>query len=165
MRYVAQDVRTTLELATACESLWRASLGRPQRQDALDAVARGMAGGVGSSGTAAAGYFLDDRPVVAGEVHGVDGVRNRDGLDASCGEVGLFQKPPSRRARAGLTFGTAIREWHKERGVLGKGTVFDNPLGVNTMVGRRVGRTPRAHGYPNSEGEPCITDDTPGGTL
>ena len=45
LRYVAQDVQTTLDLATALRSLWRASLGRPQRQGAVDGFAEGMADG------------------------------------------------------------------------------------------------------------------------
>ncbi len=47
-------------------------VGSPAAAETLDAVAGGMAGGVGSSGIAAAGYFLDDGPVAEGEVHGVD---------------------------------------------------------------------------------------------
>ena len=49
LRYVGQDVRTTLDAGAACESCGELPVGRPQRQAQDDAVARGMAGGRGGS--------------------------------------------------------------------------------------------------------------------
>ena len=74
LRYVAQDVRTTLELARVCESWggarrWVARSGKVRMYD----FGRGMADGPGGSGTAAPGYLVDGRAVAEGEVHGVDG--------------------------------------------------------------------------------------------
>ena len=54
-------------------------LGRPQRQAQDDAVVPGVAGSRGGSGASSPGYFLDGRAVAEGEVHGVDGVKERGG--------------------------------------------------------------------------------------
>jgi hypothetical protein len=74
LRYVAGDVRTTLDVATACEALgslrWISRSGKVRRMDA----ARRVADGGGGSGTAYSEYYLDVRAVAAREVHGVDGV-------------------------------------------------------------------------------------------
>ena len=72
LRYVGQDVRTTLDLATGCESCgafrWVARSGKMQD----DAFGRGMAGGGGGSFVAVARHLLDGRAVAEGEVYGVD---------------------------------------------------------------------------------------------
>ena len=71
LRYVGQDVRTTLDLATGCESCG-ASAGSPGAGRSLYDFGRGMAGGGGGSFVAVARHLLDGRAVAEGEVYGVD---------------------------------------------------------------------------------------------
>ena len=75
LRYVVQDVRTTLAVATACESCgvfrWIARSGRLRTMP----LGQGWLAVEEARSFAAAGYLLDGRAVAEGEVYGVDGVR------------------------------------------------------------------------------------------
>ena len=71
LRYVGQDVRTTLDLAPAASPA-APSAGSPVAARCAYDFGRGMAGGGGGSFVAVARHLLDGRAVAEGEVHGVD---------------------------------------------------------------------------------------------